>query len=262
MTVFGPIEKQFGRIGYKCVFCGSYRCKNCQPGKLKRVRARICEIAQQNSLTRFATLTLDPTRIPDKSRSDRYLRNSWRKMRVTLARKYGASVKYFSVLEYQKSGIAHLHVLFSIYIPQDWLSDAWESVGGGRIVDIRYVDVHRVAGYLATYLSGSKIDHTLARLPRRARIFSASRSISMWGKKKKTGWMLARNRLWRIRKCVKEVYIERYEQTEALKPFDLEILTYFEGSLTQAAILEKDPIDVLKICLRAWNPPKVQLELL
>lgn len=78
-------------------------------------------------------------------------------MRVVLARRFGASVNFIVVLEFQKSGLAHLHVLLGVYIPQAWLSEAWQSIGGGRIVDIRFVDVHRVAGYLACYLKGVSV---------------------------------------------------------------------------------------------------------
>jgi hypothetical protein len=56
-------------------------------------------------------------------------------MRVILARKFGESLEFIGVLEFHKSGIAHLHILLGIYIPQDWLSDAWQSIGGGRVVE-------------------------------------------------------------------------------------------------------------------------------
>jgi hypothetical protein len=69
-------------------------------------------------------------------------------MRVSLERKFGKTVQFIGVLEFQKSGVAHLHLLVGLYIPQDWLSTAWESIGGGKIVDIRSVDIHRVTMYL------------------------------------------------------------------------------------------------------------------
>jgi hypothetical protein len=34
-----------------------------------------------------------------------------------------------------------------------WISQAWQSVGGCRIVDIRLVDIHRVGAYLSKYLT-------------------------------------------------------------------------------------------------------------
>lgn len=245
-TVFGPIKGQLGKVGYKCLFCGSYRCNGCRPGKLQRVRARLAELAEQHRLRRFATLTLDPSRIPVSQRSDRYIRECWRKMRVVLARKFGATLPFIAVLEFQKSGIAHLHVLFGVYIPQEWLSEAWRSIGGGRIVDIRYVDVHRVAGYLAAYLSGEKVEHTLFLLPRRGRIFTTSRSIILWGKKQETTWKLCRKSLWHLRNRARTVSKERFEPTEDLKPFDLEALTYFEGPPLQDALEDIEIIEFIK----------------
>jgi hypothetical protein len=113
-------------------------------------------------------------------------------MRVLLAREYKGTLPFVGVLEFQKNGNAHLHVLLRRYIPQRWLSDAWESIGGGRIVDIRFVDVHRVSAYLAVYLAGEKVARTLDLLPRRARIFTTARCIVLWGKKKPSGWRLRR----------------------------------------------------------------------
>jgi hypothetical protein len=250
-TVFGPIKGRLGKVGYKCLFCGSYRCNGCRPGKLKRVRARLAEIAEQHKLRRFATLTLDPSQIPASQRSDRYIRECWRKMRVVLARRYGATLHFVAVLEFQKSGMAHLHVLFGVYIPQAWLSEAWHSIGGGRIVDIRHVDVQHVAGYLAKYLTGEKVEHTLSILPPRGRIFTTSRSITLWGKKQETGWMLCRKSLWRLRDRAVTVSRERYEPTESLRPYDLELLTYFEGPPIQEALEGKNIIDFIKSMISA-----------
>jgi hypothetical protein len=245
-TVFGPLKGQMGKVGYKSLFCGSYRCSDCRPPKLKRVRARIAQVAEQYKLRRFATLTLDPSRIPSSQRSDRYIRECWRKMRVVLARRYGTTLPFVAVLEFQRSGIAHLHVLFGVYIPQAWLSEAWQSIGGGRVVDIRYVDVQRVAGYLAAYLSGEKVEHTLSLLPLRSRIFTTSRSITLWGKKPKLGWLLSRKSLWRLRDHATTVSKERFEPTETLKRFDLELLTYFEGPPIQEALEGKNIIEFIK----------------
>jgi hypothetical protein len=167
-------------------------------------------------------------------------------MRVVLSRRYGATLPFIAVLEFHKSGIAHLHVLFGVYIPQAWLSEAWQSIGGGRIVDIRHVDVQRVAGYLAAYLSGEKVEHTLSLLPPRSRIFTTSRSIILWGKKQETGWMLCRKSLWRLRNRATTVSKERYESTEGFKPVDLELLTYFEGPPIQEALEGKNIIEFIK----------------
>ncbi len=199
----------------------------------------------------LATLTLDPSRIPAAERSDRYIRECWRKMRVLLARRYGTSLPFIAVLEFHKSGIAHLHVLFGVYIPQTWLSEAWQSIGGGLVVDIRQVDIHRVAGYVAKYLGGQKVVFTLSLLPRRGRIFTTSRSIVLWGKRNKSGWMLCKETLWNLRNQASHVLRERFETTESLKLFGLQLLTYFEAPPLQEVLRGKDALDFIKSLVRA-----------
>lgn len=54
------------------------------------------------------------------------------------------SFSYIWVREEQDSGLPHLHILVSRYLPQDWLSRRWEELGGGEIVDIRQIE--RVEG--------------------------------------------------------------------------------------------------------------------
>ena len=168
-TVTGPVKDKSAVCGYKRLMCASLRCSLCQKARLSAVRAHISEIAEKFQLRQFVTLTLDPAKAGSATRSDLYIRNCWRKMRVLLKRRFGNSIAFFSVLEFQKSGYAHLHVLVSIQIAKTWLSEAWQSIGGGRIVDM-----HRVSAYLTCYLAGGKIVDTLMRLPLRARIFSKS----------------------------------------------------------------------------------------
>ena len=223
-SVVGPLKGQPGKFGHKALFCQSYRCKRCRNPKLKKVRARIAEIATKHKLTRMATLTLDPSKIKKGETTDRYLRECWREMRVSLARKFGKSIPFFGVLEFHKSGIAHLHLLVGKYISQNWLSRAWKAIGGGKIVDIRWVDVHRVSAYLSVYLVGDKVSKTLELLPKRARIFTTSRSIVLWGKKQKSGWCLRRMTLSELLERAESATNLRFMAVEDLEPFGLELL--------------------------------------
>jgi hypothetical protein len=233
----------------------SYRCNRCRNPKLKKVRARICEIATEHKLTRMATLTLDRKSVPGKfrGRTDRYIRECWREMRNSLARQYGKSLPFVGVLEFQENTAAHLHVLLGRYIPQAWLSQAWESVGGGRVVDIRYVDVHRVSAYLSVYLAGEKVIRTLELLPKRARIFTTSRSIVLWGKKQKSGWWLRRKGLGELYDATEKPENVRFEAVDDLKAFRLKLLSYFESPPSQEAIGNRNVIDVLKAAIPIWK---------
>jgi hypothetical protein len=251
-------------FGHSALFCKSYRCNRCRPPKLKEVRARICAAAEKHKLNKMATLTLDRKRLTrnEQRHTDRYIRECWRSMRVLLARKYGKkiarksgkkSIPFVGVLEFQKNGAAHLHILLADYIPQKWLSKAWQKVGGGRYVDIRFVDVHRVSAYLSSYLAGDKVTHTLELLPKRARIFTTSRSIVLWGKQEKSGWWLRRVDIGALYDAAQNPSNVRFEAVEDLKTFGLELLSYFESPPLQEAIGNRNVIGVLKAAIPVWK---------
>lgn len=250
-TVVGPVKDKPSVCGHMRLLCQSLRCPQCRAPRAKHVRSRIAELAQKHRLTRFVTLTLDPKKVSVEERSDRYLRNCWRKMRVLLQRKFGASLCFIAVLEYQKSGMAHLHFLVGVYIPQAWLSVAWQSIGGGMIVDIRYVDVHRVSAYLTPYLTGAKIEHTLRLLPVRARIFSTSRGFSLSKKRETSCWWLNRVSMETVRYFCPNPTEERFEEHWSGK----KRLLYFEGLPTVASIGDLDVIPMLRRLARAWAKP-------
>jgi hypothetical protein len=175
-------------------------------------------------------------------------------MRVLLTRLNGGkSIDFVGVLEFQENGNAHLHVLLGKYIAQKWLSLAWQSIGGGKTVDIRQVDVHRVSAYLSVYLTGDKVIQTLNLLPMRARIFTTSRSIRLWPKKEKRSWWLRREGIETFYNAAANPANVRFEPVEDLKPFDLELLSYFESPPLQEAIGNRDVITVLKAAIPVWK---------
>src|SRR6266436_6328651 len=252
-SVVGALKGKPGKFGYMCLFCGSYRCNRCRNPKLKKVRSAIARIASEKKLNKLATLTLDRKLIKKGQRSDRYIRECWSKMRVSLARKFGESIDYVGVLEFHKDGVAHLHLLLNEYIEQTWLSDAWSAVGGGVVVDIRLVDIHRVTAYLSVYLTGDKVEHTLKLLAVRARIFTTSRSIRLWPKKEKGYWWLRRVGLGELYDAAANPSNVRFEPVEDLKPFGLELLSYFESPPFQEAIGNRNVITLLKAAIPIWK---------
>jgi hypothetical protein len=241
-TLVGPAKGQSWKLAHSRLFCKSLRCPYCRNPKLKRIRARISQLAQQLQLKRFASLTLDPKKVGNPEGSDRYIRQCWRKMRVLLERRFGGSVQFIGVLEFQKNGLAHLHILLGVYIPQGWLSEAWQSIGGGEVVDIRYVDVHRVAGYLATYLAGEKIEHTLGWLLPRARIFTTSRGIRLTEKKKSEGWWIVRRSISLIEFASKNPTAHRYKDGKVRSP----LLVYFESAVDPLSINGRNAFTILR----------------
>ncbi len=199
-TVVGPHEN--GKSQYVRFRCKGYDCSICGPRKIRRVRRAIVQYAIDHNLQRFLTLTLDPKKLPPELaliEMIAYLRDSWRKMRVYIQRKLGRSLVFISVVELHQSGVPHLHVLVGSYLPQRWVSIAWQAAGGGRIVDGRHVDIHRVAAYLAKYITKEKLcsgfTKTFGKNGKRQRLrrFTTSRGLALFERTKPgSGWILTR----------------------------------------------------------------------
>jgi len=149
-------------------------CDWCMRRRARKWLKRIARTAETHDLTRLLTLTIDPGRVADQEVRviAQHLRRTWAKFRVYLGRRYGGTVRFIAVVEAGgRSSHLHLHVLVNRFIPQAWVSEEWEALGGGRVVDIRYVDVQRVSRYLAKYITKDSFPRTLLR---RVRQFTAS----------------------------------------------------------------------------------------
>ncbi len=169
------VDPSGGEI-YRRVNCKCWDCPYCGPRRAWVYRNAIAAIAEQLSLCRFFTLTLDPKKI--QGDPIRYLRRCFNHLRVYLHRRYGKSPTYISVLELHKSGIPHFHIIIDRYIEYEWLKQAWEAVGGGFEVDIRFVDVQSIAKYLTKYLTKD----LLLSMPKGTRRITCSRSIKLLSK--------------------------------------------------------------------------------
>jgi len=175
-------ETQYQRLN-----CKSWGCAHCAPNRARRYKHAIRKIAEELELQRFLTLTLDPRKIEGDPVV--YLRKTFNKLRTYLRRKCGCAPKYIAVLEFHENGKPHLHILIDRYIEQAWLSSAWDAVGGGRMVDIRFVDLHRVSHYLSKYLT---LDLLLSA-PKGVRRVTCSRGIVLLEKSRNgQSWTLLR----------------------------------------------------------------------
>lgn len=131
--------------------CKCWPCCYCGPRKARRYRHAIRRIAEKRRLHRFLTLTLDPSKI--EGEPVEYLNRTFAKFRVSLKRKLGKAPSYIRILEFQENGNPHFHILLSHYVEFAWIQEAWQAVGGGKFVNIKHVDVHRVSRYLSKYLT-------------------------------------------------------------------------------------------------------------
>jgi len=195
-SVAGEIEdkgkkyKHVARLGCKC-WC----CPVCGPRRARRLRHGIIKAATEHCLTRFLTLTLDHSHCTAEN-SAVYLRECWRKLRTYTKRRYGQTIDFIAVIEFQINGYAHLHVLVDRYIPQPWIKNAWQAIGGGPVVDIRQVDIHRISAYLSKYLTK---DIFLSHYPHGTRRYSTSRGIRLFERVKKGLWQLIKNSVDNLR---------------------------------------------------------------
>lgn len=177
---------QYARLG-----CKRWTCDYCGPRKARRFRRAIIDKAVEKKLNRFLTLTLNPTACSPQD-SPAYINACWHKFRTYLKRRHGNRVSFIKVIELQKSGYAHLHILVDRYIEQEWISRAWQAVGGGKIVHITMVDIHRIAPYLSKYLTKS---FTGGCFRKRQRRFTTSRDIVLFAKSLKKKWMVIEERI-------------------------------------------------------------------
>jgi hypothetical protein len=203
-------EMRFHRVN-----CKSWNCSYCGPRRAKRYKRAIREAAEALALQRLLTLTLDPTKIDGDP--VQYLNRLFAMLRVYLGRKYGTSIQYIRILEFQKNGNPHLHILIDRYIARDWIQAAWVAVGGGRMVDIRYVDVHRVSRYLSKYLT----KELLMSAPLRCRRVTTSRGIKLFEKKPtEIKWELLRVSIYRLRDIhAAELIAEKLDEDQLLESF-------------------------------------------
>ncbi len=176
------------RIRYVRLGCKAWGCPICGPRKARRYRYAIRRWAEELPLCRFLTLTLDPS-LCTAEQSIAHIRACWAKYRTYLKRRYGISISFITVLEFQKSGYAHLHILVDRYIEQEWISESWQAVGGGRIVFIEKVDKHRISMYLTKYLTKSLVAvDAECESPVRYRRVTTSRDITLFVKQKSGEW--------------------------------------------------------------------------
>jgi hypothetical protein len=166
-------------------------------------------------LQRFLTLTLDPAKI--EGDPVRYLNAAFAKLRVYLQREYKAAPQYIRVLEFQKNGNPHFHILIDRYIYLEWIRKAWVAVGGGFMVDIRLVDVQRVSRSLSKYLT----KELLMSAPLRSRRVTTSRGIKLIQKTpSEYTWELLRVSIYRLHKMyAPSVRTESFDKDQLLESF-------------------------------------------
>ena len=156
--------------------CKSWTCPTCGKKRARKLKSAIVEQAELHHMDKFVTLTMDPSKGTAEESWDQ-IKAVWALARVYLGREFGAGFKYLWVVEAQKNGYAHLHILVNQYVPQAWLKQVWDRLGGGRIVHIERVNIRRTGPYLAKYLTKG-FDAGLKQGQRR---YGSSRVVKLGG---------------------------------------------------------------------------------
>ncbi len=155
------------------IFCKKYTCEYCGNLRVFQIKKAIENAINDFSLNVFATLTLNPKSCTPAN-SARYIRKIWNKFRIIQKRQFNRNLNFICVIENQKSGYAHLHILFDQFINHNWLKEKWEVLGGGSIVDIRKAD-NKAARYISKYLGKSMRENRDQRI----RHISTSKGIKL-----------------------------------------------------------------------------------
>jgi hypothetical protein len=178
-------------VGIYPLRCKQWACDECGP---KKVRATIAMIrsGMRSGTPRFFTLT-SPGEDDAVTSYDKF-QERWHRFQARLRRRYG-TVEYVAVVERQKRGAAHVHVVYrGEFIPWQWLGRAAAASGFGKIVDIRK-PAKRIERYLAKYLT-KELDDPKFAPPRYFRRVRRSRRWSDWRPPRREprwpAWLVAR----------------------------------------------------------------------
>lgn len=132
--------------------CRRWCCRTCAPRKRKKLLDRL----DGTKPVSFMTLTCRPSSWGTQDDAFRGMSLAANMLLKRMRRAWPkAELEYFLVWERTKSGWPHAHLLLRApFIPQAWLSRAWENLTGAPIVDIRRVHTAgQVVFYISKYLT-------------------------------------------------------------------------------------------------------------
>jgi len=135
------------------VTCKRWQCRFCGPQRVRKL-ASITQAAKPN---RFITLTVNNAMHTDPKTAWQTVQPKTSKLVEKIRRKFG-KFEYLRVLEVTAKGWPHWHMIARCeFIPQAWLSNAWNEMTGAPIVDIRKIGRTEDAyWYTVKYLAKQK----------------------------------------------------------------------------------------------------------
>ena len=142
-------EKNFVKVYKSTLRCKSWTCPKCRAKKAKRYAKRTFDMFQGVEHVRFLTVTFDRSRGLLETWIE--AAKCWNRFRTAFVKRYG-KVKYCRVVEPQRDGYPHYHILLDRYIPPGWLTRELKSAGFGKIRHIRLITSKEAFYYVLKYL--------------------------------------------------------------------------------------------------------------
>lgn len=163
----------------ECLFI---RCLNRFMEDYKRALWKKMKLLQHIEWDLKIDLTLDPKRFMRLEDELIFIGKAWAKLRAWLLKRYGY-FEFLRVLEVQKSGRPHLHVLISSipYISHSDLSEIWQKYGGGyvwvRVINSNVNALWYVLKYVNKTILGEDKVYASILFASNKRMFSMSQNL-------------------------------------------------------------------------------------
>lgn len=152
-------ENKVNKIKYTGIPCNFWTCPDCCIKKALQVKYLLRDVIKLNNLNCFLTLTLDPKKIPTDYIDDthKYITKIFNHFITILKRhkvnKSNLELKYVWVIEFQKNGNAHMHILFNKFLPIKVIRSLWLHVGGGVQMKAEQADsLIGISNYISDYI--------------------------------------------------------------------------------------------------------------
>lgn len=145
------VREEDGERDVVPLLCGRWGCAVCGRLRYRWFRKNVEAAVGEHGLRYFWTLTL-AHHSHTAAESWELVSRAWNRFTAVMRKRHGA-LTFIWVVEPQKSGHAHLHVLVNAYLDHAEVVEVWERASeGARICWVERVRSENVAGYLAKYM--------------------------------------------------------------------------------------------------------------
>lgn len=140
--------------------CGKPNCPICRNIKRKRLMRRLQSATWPKRIVLW-TITTDPGTL-DPAEAIKTINHRWHLVCRNLLRHY-PGMKFFRVLEFTKSGLPHLHIIFNKRIEWRVLQEMVISQQFGRVLNFTVLPRDQAMHYLTKYLTKALANYQLSR---------------------------------------------------------------------------------------------------